>query len=421
MNESPYQIFKKYKIDQLLMPLNRGEEQLFLPNGPDALVKLYKKAEAENRPLRVKLGIDPTSTDLHLGHTVCLFLLRRFQEQGHQPVLIIGDFTATVGDPSGLNEARPVLTHKQAMKNAQTYLNQVRKILDKDLEFYKDRELHKVEIRYNSEWFSKMNMAKLLELAHLVTVNRLIAKEAFGKRIEDKQPLYLHEVLYPLLQGYDSVEVDADIEIGGIDQTFNVLFGRDVQKHYGKPPQHVILNPLLIGLDGKRKMSKTFNNYIALSDPPDEMFGKAMSIPDELIMSYMNLTDTSVKEWGELQESLNKGENPRNVKIKLARKLVEQFHGIKEADIAESNFIKQFQKSEIPDSVKEYILNESLKITDLMYKAGLVPSKAEAKRLIDGGGVKLKSIKIGDPNLIITEKDKNSVLQIGKRKFIRIV
>lgn len=412
----------KYQSEfaKLFMPLRGREKQNFLPND-EAFLELFSRADNENKELRIKLGIDPTNTDLHLGHTVCLFLLRRFLQldlkKTPKPVLIIGDFTATVGDPSGRNEARPPLTLKEARKNAETYLNQVSKILD----------LNKIEVRYNSEWFSKLDFVELLKLAHIVTVNRLIAKEAFGARIEKGEPLYLHEALYPILQGYDSYVAEADIEIGGIDQTFNILFGRDVQKYYSnqkkykKEPQLAILNPLLIGLDGKKKMSKSFHNYIALNDPPSEMFGKTMSIPDELIFSYFNLTDTTAKEMFDFEEEYKNGKNPRDIKLELAYRLVKQFYNDDFALKAKEGFIKQFQKNEIPDQVEKYVLSEPLKITDLMYKSGLVPSKTEAKRLIEGGGVKLKSVKVSDPNLLITEKDKDSVLQIGKRKFVKIV
>ncbi len=399
------------QVTELAMPLSGDDKQLFLPGGLTELEKLYKKAAAEKRQLRVKLGIDPTSTDLHLGHTVCLHLLRRFQIHGHKPVLIIGGFTAMVGDPSGRNEARPPLTHNQVQENAKTYLEQVGKIVD----------IKNVEVVNNYDWLSKINSTEFIKLAHLVTINQLIGKEAFGTRIENGEPLYLHEVLYPILQGYDSYAVKADIEIGGTDQTFNVLFGRHIQKYFGQEPQLVILNPLLIGLDGKRKMSKSFNNYIALKDSSNEIFGKAMSIPDELILSYFNVTDTNTEEITNFTHELKSGKNPRDIKMELAYKLVKLLYNNSDAESAKANFIKQFQKNEIPDIMDEYKLNESLKITDLIFQTKLAPSKTEAKRLIEGGGVKLKSEKIDDPNFLVTIEHKNSVLQIGKRKFIRII
>ncbi len=403
-------ITEKYKTK--ISELTVDKTQLFLPGGPSELMNLYDKASDEKRQLRVKLGIDPTSTDLHLGHTVCLHMLRRFQQHGHKPVLIIGGFTAMVGDPSGRNEARPPLTYEQVQENAKTYLEQVGKILD----------LKNIEVVNNYDWLSKISSTDFIKLAHLVTVNRLIGKEAFGTRIENEEPLYLHEVLYPILQGYDSYFVKADIEIGGTDQTFNVLFGRDVQKYFNQTPQLVILNPLLIGLDGKRKMSKSFNNYIALKDSPDEIFGKAMSIPDDLIIHYFSLvSDASIEEIINFRKELESGKNPRDVKMELAYKLVKFLYNVSKAEEAKGNFIKQFQKNEIPDNIDEYKLSEPLKIADLMYLSKIVSSKAEAKRLIEGGGVRLKSEKIEDLNFLVTTEYKNSVLQIGKRKFVRII
>lgn len=399
-------IRNKYKeqIEEILLD---GKQVTCLPSS-QALSELWE----EQKMLRVKLGIDPTNPDLHLGHTVCLHALRKFQKYGHIPVLIIGGFTATVGDPSGRNEARPALSYEQVLKNAQNYLEQVHKILDKK----------NIEIHNNYTWLSKFNLNKLLELAHIVTVNQLISKEAFGKRIHEGNPLYLHEVLYPLLQGYDSFEVKADIEIGGVDQTFNILFGRHVQKHFKQREQLAVLYPLLIGLDGTKKMSKTFNNYIALNDPPNEIYGKAMSIQDGLIIHYFSLvTQTPLPKIKEYKEKLDKGCNPRDIKMELAYTLVAELCGENNAKQAQENFIKQFQKNEIPDHINEYSIKGSLKVTDLMVDANLVPSKAEAKRLIEGGGVKLKSIKVTDPNLLVTLDDKNSILQIGKRKFVRIV
>lgn len=390
-----------------------GEVQ-YLPGGFNELSKLIEESTGKNKKLRIKLGIDPTSTDLHLGHTVCLHYLRRFQELGHTPVLIIGGFTAMVGDPSGRNEARPPLSYEQVQKNAETYLNQVSKILD--------TSPSKLEVVNNYDWLGKLSSAEILKLAHLVTINQLIGKEAFGNRIDKGEPLYLHEVLYPILQGYDSVAIKADVEIGGIDQTYNVLFGRHMQKHFSQKEQLAIFLPLLIGLDGTKKMSKSFGNYIALNDPPGEVFGKTMSLPDELIIHYFKLvTDLSAAEIKAYEEDLKNGKNPRDVKVQLAKKLVSQLHSLTDAEVAHENFVKQFQKSEIPDDVEEFSLKESIKVTDLMLMAKLVPSKGEAKRLIEGGGVKLKSEKVNDPNFLITDAHKDSVLQIGKRKFVKIV
>lgn len=384
----------------------------YLPCGFNELSKILSDAKKEKRKLRIKLGIDPTSTDLHFGHTVCLHYLRKFQEIGHIPVLIIGGFTATVGDPSGTNATRPVLTYKEVQENAKTYLTQVSKILD----------ITKLEVVNNYDWLNSISLAKLIELAHTVTVNQLIAKEAFGNRIEQGEPLYLHEVLYPILQGYDSVHVKADIEIGGVDQTFNVLFGRHVQKYFNQKEQFVILLPLLVGLDGKKKMSKSFNNYIALNDPPEEIFGKVMSISDDLIKQYFLVSSFQANELYEMEQSLeDKNNNPRDIKVKLAHNFVAQLYGLDLANKAKERFTRQFQKGELPEDISNFALAKPMHITELMCEAKLVQSKTEAKKLIAGGGVKLKSIKVLDPNLLITEKDKDSVLQIGKRKFIKII
>ncbi len=390
-----------------------GEVQ-YLPGGFSELERLLAEADSKKKKLRVKLGIDPTSTDLHLGHTVCLHYLRRFQELGHMPILLIGGFTAMVGDPSGRNEARPPLTHEQVESNAKTYLEQVSKILDTSPD--------KLEVVNNYDWLSKLSSTELLQLAHLVTINQLVGKEAFGTRMDKGEPLYLHEVLYPILQGYDSVAIKADIELGGIDQTYNVLFGRHLQKHFKQKEQLAILLPLLIGLDGTKKMSKSFGNYIALNDTPGEIFGKSMSIPDELIIHYFKLvTDLGSEEIKQYELDLKSGKNPRDIKMDLACKLVSQLHDKSSGDHAKENFIKQFQKNEIPDDIDEYKLNEPIRVTDLMLTAKLVPSKGEAKRLIEGGGVKLQSERVTDPNLLISKEHKNLVLQIGKRKFIKII
>lgn len=383
------------------------------------LKTLFEQAFLGKKKLRVKLGIDPTNPDLHFGHTVCLHALRKFQQKGHTPVLIIGGYTATVGDPSGRNETRPVLTYAEVEKNAKTYLTQVGKFLD----------LNKTEVCNNYDWFSKFKLSELLELAHTVTVNQLVAKEAFGSRLEEGNPLYLHEVLYPLLQGYDSVQVKADIEIGGLDQTFNILFGRHVQKHFSQKEQLAIFYPLLVGLEGVRKMSKSFLNYIALNDSPDDIYGKSMSINDDLIIQYFSLiTDISMDEIRYFAKELDSYQNSRHSKItakelkmKLAKNLVSQIYGDEIAVSAEQNFIAQFKENKIPEMVNEFPLPSPVKIVDLLFLSKMVPSKTEAKKLIQNGGVKLSSEKVLDPNLLITEKHKNSIVQIGKRKFVKIV
>ncbi len=382
------------------------------PGGTKALEELLKEAQKDKRQLRIKLGIDPTSSDLHLGHMVCIQKLKQFQEAGHLPVLLIGGYTAQIGDPSGRNEMRPPLTATDVQKYAQTYLEQVARVLD----------LSKVEVVNNADWFNKFTMADMVKLASNVTVNQLIAKDAFGKRLDDGQPLYTHEIFYPLMQGYDSVELKADIELGGTDQIFNLMTGRDMQKAYGQKPQLCMTMPLLIGLDGTKKMSKTSQNYIALNDTAQDIFGKTMSIPDELILDYFILAARATPaELQQIKSRLESGENPRHIKDELAQKIVTIYYSAAEAKIASENFTKQFKQKEIPDDIADYKLNGGSKqLADILVAAGLCETKGEAKRLVQGGGVKLNGEKLSDPlqELVVTEPQ---VLQAGKRKFVRLI
>ena len=379
-----------------------------LPGGQKVLLQKIRKAKSENRPLRVKLGIDPTGADLHLGHTVCLQALRRFQDLGHQAVLIIGGFTAQLGDPTGRNEARPPLTSEQVKQNAETFLDQVKRVLD----------LSKVEVVNNADWLSDLKLGEILKLASTTTINQLIAKEAFGERLEQGHPLYVHELFYPILQGYDSVIVKSDIEIGGQDQRFNVLAGRDMQKHFGQEPQIVMLLPLLIGLDGKKKMSKTSDNYIGLTESPNEIFGKTMSLPDSLLIDWYQLVNSSSPEEIELiKNQLAEGANPRDIKMNLASKLVELYYSSHEAQAAKEDFIAKFQKREIPAEIPEFVLDENKSIVDILFEAKLVESKGEAKRLIAGQGVQVNSQKAS----LETALQKGDIIQVGKRKFVKLV
>ena len=379
-----------------------------LPGGQKVLLQKIRKAKSENRPLRVKLGIDPTGADLHLGHTVCLQALRRFQDLGHQAVLIIGGFTAQLGDPTGRNEARPPLTSEQVKQNAETFLDQVKRVLD----------LSKVEVLNNADWLSDLKLGEILKLASTTTINQLIAKEAFGERLEQGHPLYVHELFYPILQGYDSVIVKSDIEIGGQDQRFNVLAGRDMQKHFGQEPQIVMLLPLLIGLDGKKKMSKTSDNYIGLTESPNEIFGKTMSLPDSLLIDWYQLVNSSSPEEIELiKNQLAEGANPRDIKMNLASKLVELYYSSHEAQAAKEDFIAKFQKREIPAEIPEFVLDENKSIVDILFEAKLVESKGEAKRLIAGQGVQVNSQKAS----LETALQKGDIIQVGKRKFVKLV
>lgn len=395
------------KQAELLM---QGVEEL-KPGGKKALVELLKKAASEKRQLRIKLGIDPTSSDLHLGHMVCIQKLKQFQELGHLPILLIGGYTAQVGDPSGRNEMRPPLSAEDVEGYAKTYLDQVARVLD----------LSKVEVVNNADWFNKFSMTDMVKLASRATINQMIAKDAFGKRLDAGQPLYTHEILYPLLQGYDSVEIKADIELGGTDQLFNLMVGRDLQRAYGQEAQLAMTMPLLVGLDGVKKMSKTSQNFIALSDSAQDMFGKTMSIPDELILNYFTLAaSSSPEELSEIQSKLDSGENPRNIKDILAQKIVSIYYSADEAKKASEDFVNLFKKKEIPDDMPEFKLNGDNKLADVMVAAGMCATKGEAKRLIQGGGVKLDGEKLADPMLELNTAE-GEVLQAGKRKFVKLV
>ena len=386
-----------------------------LPLGKEALADKLKKAENTKKPLRVKLGIDPTAADLHLGHTVCLQLLRRFLELGHKPVLIFGGFTAQLGDPTGRNEARPPLTEAEVQENTQQFLKQVAKVIDLD----------KIEIVNNADWLTPLTLKEIIKLASSTTVNQIIGKEAFGERLEAGHPLYLHEIFYPLLQGYDSVAIKADIEIGGQDQRFNVLAGRDLQKYFNQETQIVMLAPLLIGLDGKKKMSKTSNNFIGLTDSPDDIFGKTMSLPDTQMLNWYSLSTCSTA--AQIQDFSiklnNSNHNPRDLKVELAKKIIELYHSKEEAEKAEQNFIIKFQKKEIPDErVKIKLNTNSLVdfIVEANIRAGL--TKSEARRLIVQGGIKLNGNKVELEKALENNLLKlGDIIQIGKRDFLEVV
>lgn len=397
-------------IDDQVKILTQGVVDL-KPGGAETLKTLLKESQEKNKPLRVKLGIDPTSSDLHLGHMVCINKLRQFQDFGHQAVLLIGGYTAQVGDPSGRNEARPSLSADEVSNYAQTYIEQVSKVVDMD----------KVQIVNNADWFSKFSMTDMIKLAAKVTVNQMIAKDAFGKRLDAGQPLYAHEIIYPLLQGFDSVEIEADIELGGTDQLFNLMVGRDLQKSYEQRPQLAMTMPLLVGLDGVKKMSKSYQNYIGINDSANDIYGKTMSIPDELILDYFTLAAQALPdEVDAINKKLDSGENPRNLKDELAQKIVSIYYSIEDGKQASENFINQFKKNEIPDDIPEMQVTTKVKVIDLLAETKLCASKGEAKRLIAGGGVKLAGEKVEDPNFeILPEHD--AVLQVGKRKFVKLI
>ena len=393
----------------------KDSELALLLRGVEEIVpeKEFHKKLDEKRPLRVKLGFDPTAPDLHLGHTVILNKLKLFQDLGHQVIFLIGDFTGLVGDPSGVNETRPVLTEKEIKENAKTYERQVFKILDKK----------KTEIRFNSEWMNKFSPEDFIRLSSVQTVARMLERDDFSKRYKTQKPISIHEFLYPLLQGYDSVALDADIELGGTDQKFNLLLGREVQKFYGKEPQVAFTLPLLEGLDGVKKMSKSLDNYIAIEDSADDMFGKIMSISDVLMWRYFELLSfRSEKEIMELKESQKGGSNPRDIKFLLAEEIVNRFHGEGSGNSAKEEFQSRFQKGNNPSDIKEITINleeKSITLAKVLKEAKMVPSTSEALRLIKQGAVRIEGEKILDSK---HEINLNSSLlyQVGKRKFSKI-
>lgn len=407
-------------IDQIFLEqaqsLCRGGE--LLPGGVTELARRLQKATETSTPLRVKLGLDPTRPDLHLGHTVVLKKLRAFQDLGHQAILIIGDGTAMVGDPSGRNTTRPPLTDEEVMQNAQTYLDQAGKVID----------VRKAQIVRNGDWLNKMQLADFLKLAAKVTVAQILVREDFDKRMTENRPIFMHELFYPLMQGYDSVMVDADIELGGTDQRFNNLMGRELQTAYGreKEPQMVLLMPLMEGTDGKIKMSKSYPEHcINLTDTPEDMFGKMMSIPDTLLPRYELLLGLlSEEQIREQEKQVAAGAlNPRDLKMHMAKYLISLYHSSDAAIKAEEAFITRFQKREIPDDIPEIVLKagERYVVTDLMTSHELAPSRNEARRLIQGGGVKLNGEKVTDQDAQYTFNAGTSVvLQVGKRKFLRL-
>lgn len=366
----------------------------------------------EKRPLRVKLGVDPSRPDLHLGHAVVLRKLKEFQDLGHHVILIIGDFTALIGDPSGRNSTRPMLSEEEVKKNAETYAEQAFKILDRE----------KTEIRFNSEWLGKMTFADVVNLAGKYTVARMLERDDFAKRLKEGIPISISEFLYPLAQAYDSVAIQADVELGGTDQLFNLLVGRKIQEEYGQVPQIVLTMPIIEGTDGNLKMSKSYGNYVAFNDEPNEMYGKIMSIPDELITKYMRfLTDIPEKDIENYEKLMKSGKiNPRDVKMKLAREIVAFFYDGEIAKKAEENFVKVFRKKEIPDEMPEIFVEPGeYNIVDLIELLKVLPSRSEIKRTITQGGVYFDTQRINNfKDTVIIENE--HLLRIGKRKFYKI-
>ena len=389
-------------IDQQLEVIQRGVDEI-LP-----LDELKKKLE-KNKPLRIKLGMDPTAPDLHLGHTVVMNKMKQLQDLGHEVIFLIGDFTGMIGDPTGKNVTRKPLSKKDILENAKTYSDQVFKILDKD----------KTKIAFNSEWMNKMSSTEMISLASKHTVARMLERDDFSKRYKGGQAISIHEFLYPLVQGYDSVALRADMELGGSDQKFNLLVGRELQKQANMEPQVILTMPILEGLDGVQKMSKSLDNYIGVDEDPDSMFGKIMSISDDLMWRYLDLLSfESLETIASWRREVENGENPRNIKFRLAEEIISRYHDNDQAKKAQQNFIDRFAKNQIPDEMDEFTFSKGIKIANLLKDSKLVNSTSEAFRMIKQGAVKMDGEKINDKDL--TPKEGTSVYQVGKRKFARV-
>jgi len=375
------------------------------------LVRKLIRSKETGKPLRIKFGIDPTGSDVHLGHLVPIRKMRDFQELGHIGVIIIGDFTAQIGDPTGRDETRPPLSHQQVLSNAERFMEQLYTVLKQE----------QTEVRWQSEWFGKMTVEDVIKLMGNFTLAQFMAHDTFRTRYEQGLPLGLHELMYPLLQAYDSVAVQSDVELGATEQKFNILCGRDMQRFLGQEEQVAILTPLLIGLDGVNKMGKSLNNYIAVFDPPEEKFGKIMSIPDDLILNYYKYAAwADEEELEKVQKELESGTNPMILKKQLAHRIVAFYHGNKAADEAQRAFEKVFSQRELPDEMPEYKVNNSvMRITKLLTESGLCESGSEAKRLIQAGGVSIDGEKITSTDAEIEIKE-GMVLRVGKRKFLRL-
>lgn len=394
-------------LDDALRIIRRGAEEILLES------QLVEKLK-EGRPLRIKAGFDPTAPDLHLGHTVLINKLRQFQDLGHEVLFLIGDFTGMIGDPTGKSVTRPPLTRDQVIENARTYEQQIFKILDPE----------KTLVMFNSSWMNAMDAADLIQLAARHTVARMLEREDFSKRYAEGKPIAIHEFLYPLLQGYDSVAMKADVELGGTDQKFNLLVGRQLQESYGQKPQVVITMPLLVGLDGVQKMSKSLGNYVGIDEEPDEQFGKLMSISDDLMWRYFELLSfRSLEEVQALRSQVQEGRNPRDVKFELAKEIVGRFHGPALAERAMENFVQRFQKGALPEEIEEIRLSvpsQGIGVANLLKSAGLAPSTSEALRLLQQGGVRVDGSRVERRDATF-KPGAIHILQVGKRRFARVV
>ena len=393
-------------VQKALSLIKRGADELLIE--ADLVDKLKT-----GRPLRVKAGFDPTAPDLHLGHTVLINKLRHFQELGHHVMFLIGDFTGMIGDPTGRNATRPPLSREQILDNAKTYREQVFKILDPE----------KTEVCFNSTWFEPIGAAGMIKLAALHTVARMLERDDFAKRYANNQPIAIHDFLYPLCQGYDSVAMRADVELGGTDQKFNLLVGRELQKHYGQPPQCILTMPLLEGLDGVNKMSKSYGNYVGINEPPKEIFGKLMSVSDDLMWRYYDLLSFRTNdEIVRFKEEVAGGRNPRDVKVMLAQEIVQRFHSRQAAEEALTDFEARFRQGAIPEDIVEVAIacgQEGMGIAQVLKQAGLTGSTSEALRMVEQGGVRLEGEKVSDRALVL-KPGTTVVLQVGKRKFARV-
>ncbi len=398
-------------VNEQLDLIRRGTAEI-IPE--EELAQKIERAIKKKTPLKVKLGCDPSRPDLHLGHSVVLKKLRQFQDLGHTAILIVGDFTGMIGDPSGRNKARPSMTLDETRQNGETYFAQASRILSKD----------NLKIVYNSDWLGKMTFEDVIKLASRYTVARMLERDDFEKRFRSREPISVHEFLYPLAQAMDSVAISADIELGGTDQKFNLLVGRDIQREYGMDPQAILTMPLLVGTDGVEKMSKSLGNYIAITDPPEEMYGKTLSIPDDLIYNYFLLTtDVPESELTGIRNQLeSKSVNPRDLKRRLAREIVSLYHNREAAGVAEEHFDRVFVRKEVPDEIQEVVLPDDGKVStlfQLLVNVGAAKSNGEARRLVNQGGVMIDGARVSDPNMTVNPAQP-FVLKVGKRKFFKI-
>ena len=397
-------------IREAMATIRRGTDSFLIE---EEFEQKLARSKATGKPLRCKLGLDPTAPDIHIGHTVVLNKLRQLQDLGHQVIFLVGDFTAAIGDPSGRNVTRPPLSREQITANAETYLAQAGHVLDLD----------KTEVRYNSEWSNALGSVGLIQLASRYTLARLLEREDFAKRYAEELPIAMHELLYPLMQGYDSVALEADLELGGSDQRFNLLVGRELQRQYGQEPQCILTMPLLVGLDGQVKMSKSKHNYIGITDEPNDMFGKVMSISDTLMWDWYDLLSLRPNdEIAALKKECAEGRNPRDAKVMLAKEIVARFHSAVAADGAEAEFVNRFRQGAMPSEIPEVTVpagEEGIQIARMLKEAGLVSSTSDGNRMIEQGGVRIQGEGVSDKTLRF-KAGEELIVQVGKRKLAKI-